>query len=396
MNPNALKQNLARNLSNLPGWRTRRRIVVIESDDWGSIRMASHEAFERLHRAGIPVERSHYNRFDGLESNDDLAMLMDTLVSFRDATDRPPVITGVNVVANPDFARIREAEFEAYFYEPYTRTLTRYPAHDRVAELWHEAAQRRLLVPVFHGREHLNAARWMRALRSGNRSTLLAFDCGVTGIPRRGIDGEEVPNFQAAFDLDTPDDLEDQREVLRSGLALFEALHGFRAACFVPTNGYFNGVLEKTLFEEGVRYVNTSKVHEEPLGGGRYRRRYRCLGMGNRHGQTYLTRNCFFEPASMEHPASKDWVRDCLREIEIAFRWHKPATISSHRVNYIGWLDPANRERSLARLRELLGGILRRWPDVEFMTSTELGDLIAGRSSENENDKPNSIPNITQ
>lgn len=377
MNTTALKQNLARNLSNLPGWRTRRRIVVIESDDWGSIRMSSPEAFERLHKAGIPVDRSHYNRFDGLESNDDLSLLMDTLSAFRDASGRPPVITGVNVVANPDFERIRAEDFRQYYYEPYTRTLERYPAHDRVAELWREATQRRLLVPVFHGREHLNASRWMRALQSGNRSTLLAFDCGVTGIPRRGIGGEEVPNFQAAFDLDTLGELEDQHEVLRTGLGLFGELHGYRAACFVPTNGYFHSDLEKTLAEEGVRYVNTSKVHDEPLGEGRYRHRYRYLGMRNREGQTYLTRNCFFEPASMEHPAAKDWVGDCLREIEIAFRWHKPATVSSHRANYIGWLDPANRERSLARLRELLGGILRRWPDAEFLTSTELGDLIA-------------------
>lgn len=148
MNTTALKQNLARNLSNLPGWRTRRRIVVIESDDWGSIRMSSPEAFERLRKAGIPVDRSHYNRFDGLESNDDLSVLMDTLSAFRDASGRPPVITGVNVVANPDFERIRAEDFRQYYYEPYTRTLERYPAHDRVAELWREATQRRLLVPV--------------------------------------------------------------------------------------------------------------------------------------------------------------------------------------------------------------------------------------------------------
>ena len=38
-------------------------------------------------------------------------------------------------------------------------------------------------------------------------------------------------------------------------------------------------------------------------------------------------------------------------------------------------LDPKER----VRLRELLAGILRRWPDAEFMTSDELGDLIAGK-----------------
>ena len=37
-------KNALRNLSNLPGWRTSRKIVVIESDDWGTIRMPSNKA----------------------------------------------------------------------------------------------------------------------------------------------------------------------------------------------------------------------------------------------------------------------------------------------------------------------------------------------------------------
>jgi hypothetical protein len=36
---NSLKSTLSRNLTNARGWRTNRKIVVIESDDWGSIRM---------------------------------------------------------------------------------------------------------------------------------------------------------------------------------------------------------------------------------------------------------------------------------------------------------------------------------------------------------------------
>ena len=44
----SFKAKLMRNLSNLPGWRTKRKIVVIESDDWGSIRMPSKRAYEEL------------------------------------------------------------------------------------------------------------------------------------------------------------------------------------------------------------------------------------------------------------------------------------------------------------------------------------------------------------
>ena len=79
-----LKSKLRVNASNIPGWRTKRHIVVIESDDWGSIRMSSKESFERLRAAGIPVDKSHYNINDALECNQDLEELFNVLVRYKD------------------------------------------------------------------------------------------------------------------------------------------------------------------------------------------------------------------------------------------------------------------------------------------------------------------------
>lgn len=374
-----IKSALRVNASNIPGWRTKRHIVVIESDDWGSVRMSSLDNFDRILKAGILVDKSHYNLYDSLESNDDLIALMETLSKYTDKTGRHPVITGVNVVANPDFEKVRQNGFSEYVYEPYTETCKRYSNHDKVYELWKEGIAKRLMVPAFHGREHLNAQRWMMALQSGNKSTIFALDNHVTGIPCKGIGGEHVPNFQAAFDIDTLNDLPYQKEVIRTGLDLFEQLYGYRTSFFVPTNGYFNNTLEADLFSCGIKYIDTAKRQEEPVGDGTYRINNRYLGKKNQFNQIYLTRNCFFEPSAtgFEVPASYDWVNYCLKEIEIAFRWHKPATISSHRVNYIGYLHPENRENGLRQLSELLSRMLKRWPDIEFMTSAELGDLIA-------------------
>ena len=63
-------------------------------------------------------------------------------------------------------------------------------------------------------------------------------------------------------------------------------------------------------------------------------------------------------------------------QVEAAFRMHKPANISSHRVNFCGHIDPKNRELGLSALRELLHRIVKRWPDVEFISADELGKLI--------------------
>ncbi len=372
-----IKSALRVNISNIPGWRTKRHIVVIESDDWGSIRMSSKEAFERMLKAGMPVDRSHYNMFDSLECNDDLEQMFETLSRFKDSTGRHPVFTGVNVVANPDFEKIKENNFTEYIFEPFTETCKKYSNHDKVYDLWKEGIDKRLMMPIFHGREHLNAQFWMRALQAQNKSTLVGFENGVTGMP--GIKGEKLPDFQAAFQIETKNDLIYQKEVIKTGLNLFEKLYGYKSRYFVPTNGPFNNTLEDVLNECGVKYINTGKKQKEPLGNGQYKINTRFIGDKNQYGQIYITRNCFFEPSSsgFEWPANTNWVNNCLKEMEIAFRWNKPAVISSHRVNYIGYLHPENREKSLKQLSELISKMLKRWPDIEFMTSDELGDLIA-------------------
>ena len=108
MNIQSIKSRIISNIANIPGWRTKRHIVVIESDDWGSIRMSSLENFNKMLKAGMREDRNHYNTYDALESNTDLEELYNVLLKFKDSTGRHPVMTGVTVVANPVFDKIIE------------------------------------------------------------------------------------------------------------------------------------------------------------------------------------------------------------------------------------------------------------------------------------------------
>jgi len=357
--------------SNIAGWKTNRKIIVLESDDWGSIRMPSLSAFNRLKEVGIPVDNNHYNRLDTLESNADMEGLFDILSAFKDKKGNHPVLTGICVVANPDFEKIREANFQKYFYEPFTQTLKRYPAHDRVFDLWKEGFNKRLFVPQFHGREHLNVLRWLRDLQSGNAHTRLAFDNQLWGITspmiRRG--------YQPAFEPDSSYDIKYHVEVISDGVDLFENLLGYSPRYIVPPNGPFSNRLMPILEEKRIKYIMVDKWQKEPLGDGRFKNRFHYLGKKNNNGIMYLSRNASFEPSS----DNSDWVDKCLSDIKFAFRMHKPATISTHRVNYIGYLNESNRSRNLLLLKELLRRIIVKWPEVEFFTSVELGDLINKR-----------------
>ena len=371
-----IKKTIARHISNIPGRNIRRKIVVIESDDWGSIYMSTKEDYNKLIARGFDFSKNHYLNYDCLESNDDMEMLYEVLSKHKDATGRHPVMTGVNVVANPDFEKIKANGFSRYEYELFTETCKKYNGRDRVCDLWEEGIKKRLFVPAFHGREHLNVQRWMKLLQNNDKTIKTVFEYGIPYVST-GLNGEKIPDLRAAFDIDNRQDLKYLKEVIIKGLYEFDGLYGFRTGYFVPPNGPFNHSLETVLNDEDIKYIGTGKINKEPLGKGRYKRHFRYLGKKNAFWQLYLTRNCFFEPSSWEHSKDKDWVNDCLKEIEIAFKWKKPATISTHRVNYTGSIQPENRANGLKKLDALLSQIIRNWPDVEFMTSEELGDFIS-------------------
>ena len=80
----SLKQTITHNLLNIPGWRTKRKIVVIESDDWGSIRMPSKNVYENLLKAGFAVDKHPYEKYDSLATETDLNALFEVLLRHND------------------------------------------------------------------------------------------------------------------------------------------------------------------------------------------------------------------------------------------------------------------------------------------------------------------------
>lgn len=369
-----LRQAITNNFVNIPGWHTRRRIVVIESDDWGALRMPSREAYDRMLAEGIRVDRDPYCHYDGLETASDLEALYDVLQSVSDSTGRHPVITADAVVANPDFGKIRESGFAEYHYEPVTDTFARSARHEGAWEMWRQGMDGGLIHPQFHGREHLNVKKWMEALNGDDVITRRAFDFGTFGLTS-DVDSRIRTNYMGAYNSALPEDVSSYGKILAEGLDLFEQIFGFRSQSFIATTYTWPCEIEPFLSKGGVRYLQGMVSQCVPLDDDRTfkYRNSNFAGRRSPNGLTYLMRNAYFEPS--QHPG-RDWVGDCLRRIEIAFRWHKPATISAHRLNFIGSIDPMNTSRNLPMFKTLLQTIVRRWPDVEFMTSDELGKLM--------------------
>lgn len=373
----SLKQTITHNLLNVPGWYTKRKLVVIESDDWGAIRMPSKEAYNQFLKEGIRVDNDPYCRYDSLANKEDLEALFDVLTSVKDKNGNYVVFTADAVVANPDFKKIREADFCEYFYEPITVTMANSPAHEHVFDLWKEGIKEGIFHPQFHGREHLNVTKWLAVLREGKDFvTKRAFELGTFGLTSN-VSPNIQGNYMGAFDSAREKDIIMYKHVIESGLDLFKQIFGYQSESFIATTYTWSPLIEPFLKENGVKYLQGMVTQKIPIDDGcsfTYRKT-NFQGTYSNSGLIYLMRNCYFEPS--QNP-NFDWLNDCLNRVNIAFRWGKAAVISSHRLNFIGNIDVQNKDRNLVLFRKLLNEIVKKWPDVEFISSDELGKNIEG------------------
>ncbi|RHM43000.1 hypothetical protein [Butyricimonas virosa] len=369
----SLKQTITHNLLNILGWRTKRHIVVIESDDWGSIRMPSKKVYDKLLRAGIRVDKCHYCMNDSIASEDDISLLFEVLSSVKDKNDSPVVITANAVVANPDFKKIKESDFSAYFFKRIDEGMKEIKGCENVLSMWKQGQNEGYFRIQSHGREHVNISRWMYYLRNDFPETRLAFDYGVYGISTT-ITNEKRKSFLPAFDFENNQEESIANNIVADGLKNFENIFGFKSKSFIAPNYTWGKSLERTIANYGVKYIQGSQISRYRNAEGENNKcRLRYIGKRNDFGQIDLARNAFFEPSENQ---DKDWIDSCLSDIAIAFRYHHPAIISAHRVNFVGTINVHNRDKNLVLLKDLLIGIKKQWPDVEFMSSDQLGDLI--------------------
>jgi len=373
-------KNTAVRLIDALAWKTNKKIIVFESDDWGSIRMPSKETYKQCLKDGYAVDKNLFSRYDSLASEDDLNLLFELLLKYKDSVGNHPIITANCLVSNPDFDKIKENNFEKYEYESIITTFKRYPKHHNCFELWMKGKELGVFMPQSHGREHLNVSRFMTDLNNNNIHALYALQHEMPGIfdPSNLADGN---NYVVALEYKDKADEYGKCEILKDGLKIFEQLFKFRSKTFIATNYIWSPLMEKTLASNNVKALQGSRFQYIPKGHYQgFKKKLHYTGQTNKHNQLYFARNAYFEPSLS---SSKDLVNSTLFEIESAFKKKLPAIISTHRVNFVGFIDENNRDGSLKLLDELLKAIVKRWPDAEFMSSDQLYDQMTTTNKNN-------------
>lgn len=360
------------------GPKTKRKIIVFSVDDYGNVRLDSKEARANLDAAGLKIY-SRFDNLDTLETKQDLEQLFDVLSSVKDKNGKHAIFTPFALPCNIDFEKMAAEDYREFHYETlpetYRKLATKNPeAYDGAWKLWQEGISKGLMKPQFHGREHLNLTIFNDLLQKRDPQLLAALqNRSFTSIP-----DEAYPTMQstAAFDFWGLNENEAFVPILKDGLEKFGQVYGYKSNHFTPPVYSIHHSLYKTLKENGVDYIDLGLVRKEHQGFGNYQTEVNHTGKQTREGLSIIVRNVVFEPTE---DRGIDWVAFTMKQIEAAFRWNKPANISSHRVNFCGHIDAKNREKGLSALKNLLQEIVKKWPDVEFMSADQAAKIITKR-----------------
>ena len=357
--------------SNLLGWRTNRKIVVIESDDWGSFRFKDAQTRDKfLSPAQQKTCWMSYN--DSFESAEDIQELFKVLNSNKDKNNESAKFTFLMNPSNPDFKKIRDSNFTQFYREYFIQTLEKRKDGKKTLNLYKEGLNKNNIEIGFHGREHLNVNLWMKDLQKGDNAALLGFENNMWGFSKSYFP-ELKQSYRSTFDMNSITELPLLAENIREGLQVINKTFDQKTTYFLAPDGPYHLSLNKELSKNGIKYIGLPKLHQNPTEESVFSKHLFWIGKKTHAGLTVITRNVIFEPGS---PREKDWLTKAFLDIEGAFKSKKPAIISSHRANYIGSLNLENRTKSLDKLDQLLTMIIKRWPEVEFMTSSKLGEII--------------------
>lgn len=370
-----MKSILKEYIKYLPGSKLSKKLLIFESDDWGSIRVGNSNTFSKLKKIGFEVDKDPYCLYDNIANHDDLEALFNLLLNFKDELGNSPMITANVIVANPDFTKIKETDYQEYHYETIDKTFSKQSETQNSLLLWQKGIKEGVFYPQFHGREHLNISAWLQALRDNREDILQAFNLEVFGIPTSFKIGNRN-DFMAALEFSSKREENSHNTVLAEGLDIFHNLFGFKSESFIAPCYTWSSTHEKQLSNYGVKILQGIIVQKIPRGNQKqYKRRYHYFSQRNRFGQFYNVRNAFFEP-SLENKFNNEIIAKCLSQIRLAFKYNKPAVVGVHRLNFIGSRNISNRDQNLRLLKLLLQKIKVEFPDVHFAKTTDLLNYV--------------------
>lgn len=341
-------------------------VVVFDSDDWGCQRV--HSQNEKNFLDSYPGFMPHdcFEDNDCLETKEDFDALAKVLESFTDSEGHHPIFTLNYVLNNLVYASANYSAGQrpCFIYETLEQTYLR----SNVPFLWNNpayCAPDSVFAFSLHAFAHLNEARFCRDIEANKNGARDFYNHGVVASldpKNRFCYMDEMGGGRA--------DVTSSLSRLGKASEQFALVFHRKSLCFTPSCGVLDPSSLPSLAAMGFSAIKiTDSFYRSFDGKGFHKHPIRSLKKLTPHSSSrFLVRNCTFEPIFFDKKA----LEFCLRDIVYAFKHGKPAIISTHRMNYVSGFDKNAYQNRLHLLCELLLEIMKRYPDVQFMSTDEL------------------------
>jgi hypothetical protein len=349
-----------------------KKIIVIESDDWGSERIPNNRARNKLISHGVDMESNPYSRYDTLEQIEDLELMQSLFEQIENTWGKKVKLTTNFILENPDYEKVASTNFTEYFGQSFIQT---YAQRDGNIDVWKKIKELELngyIRPQFHGREHINIPLWLEELRIGNEAFRAAFDLGCFGIDAENKNLNRK-NLMSAFEYFDDSQKKFVENSFIDGYSKFSEIFGFQSQSMVVPRHVWNPELNQTFTSAGVKYMQTSINQIVSCANSDENIRHYTGKKDRDTNLLFLVRNVFFEPA---YDTNYDWLAKTLQKIRLLFLLNIPVIISMHRINFVGGLDLQARDNHLKKFTCLIENIIKYHPEVEFLSTDELGKLV--------------------
>ena len=347
------------------GLKTDRQIIVFESDDWGAERSFSKKALDELVSKYADFEPDSYQAFDCTETDEDVKKLKQVVLKHKDKNGNPACFTLNFATKNLDYGAMKKDDYKSVKLLGIDEYYKLSGSSKKVLAEVADGEYKGCFLPQLHCREHINTEELIDDIFAGDNLQKDALDLKIVGVKNSLYCGMDCLNLSS----------EKSGKIIEEAVKEFKRIFGqfsesFIAPCYVWKNSD-----EKTLEENGVKFLQGKLFQNIPAKNGKYKKKLHRFGEKSKVSNIrYFYRNCFFEPSKdLMNGASEDAIlNDIISQIRFAFKCKKPAVICSHRVNYVGGMSTQNREKGLALLDRLLSIIKTEFKNVEFMSTPEM------------------------
>jgi hypothetical protein len=350
----------AKDLLPISGFHFDRPLLLLQSDDWGRAGLRDREGLEQLQSAGLELGERPYD-FYGLETAEDLAALMATLMRHRDSVGRHPCVEMNFVLGNLDFARMEAEDWESICILHLAEGLPKGWNRPGLVEAYRSGISDGIFHPALHGTLHFCSQSVERNLASGGERAALLRTLWQAGTPyihwRMPWIGYEY------WDPEMPPDdrflpASCQQEIIGQAVGAFAKL--FSALPFSAcAPGYrANDDTVRAWAQHGIRIAQNGPGETLPP-------------YFDSHEVLQVFRTIEFEPAVDVNFS----IEACLEKVEKCFEQGIPAIVSTHSINFHSNIRDF-RSATLKYLDEFLSAISSKYSDLLYLNDTELHQLV--------------------